>query len=247
MWAKEGMSPTKPSWSCPFNALMTISSIVIFSHYGIHPGMKPETAAKINKKNHNFVYIKGHMVRLFCLIYHDHEVAALNNASFICLCILNLHTLYNRIYENWIVHIVHKKSNYLATQALFKVFFLRKMLYAFLETNSYNSPFQTTSTYTSLYFSLLLYLSSWFLPPSVSCLLSISHPLFIYISVCSLPPHWLSIYSQAHNGNFSLDFLACKRIISHWEKNRNYPHHSINSESSHRTTASILWGTPKSL
>ncbi len=55
------------------------------------------------------------MVRLFCLIYHDHEVAALHNASFICLCILNLHTLYNRIYELNSTY-SQKRSNYLATQ-----------------------------------------------------------------------------------------------------------------------------------
>ncbi len=38
---------------------------------------------------------------------------------------------------------------------------------------------------------------------------------------------------------FHLASCPVSGIISHWEKNRNYPHHSINSESTHSATASI--------
>ena len=61
-----------------------------------------------------------------------------------------------------------------------KCVFLRKTLYAILETNAYNSPFHTTSTYVLHFIFLYSYLSSTFLPPSVSYL-SLTLSLFIYL------------------------------------------------------------------
>jgi hypothetical protein len=97
-------------------------------------------------------------------------------------------------------------------------------------------PVQNYEYGFTLSFSALIFLQRLSLTLSP---IYLSPSLYLYICLLSSPSLTLYIFSGSQWQFFTWLPAPVSGIISHWEKNRNYPHHSINSEGTHSATASI--------